>query len=53
MRFAKVAELKKIYSHFQTRKDVFPHVRQDKLCRQIQAKQMYLRRGGHHHLPEV
>ena len=36
MRHATKADLKEIYGHFQKRKDVFPHVRQDKLGRMIE-----------------
>ena len=36
MRHATLSELKEIYRHFQLRKDVFPHVRQDKLQRMIE-----------------
>src|ERR1700674_4473605 len=36
MKHATVADLKEIYGHFQKRKDVFPHVRQDKLHRMIE-----------------
>lgn len=36
MKHAKLSDLKEIYRHFQKRKDVFPHVRQDKLHRMIE-----------------
>lgn len=37
MRHASLGDLKAIYRHFQSRKDVFPHVRQDGLKRLIEA----------------
>ena len=36
MNHATLADLKEIYGHFQKRKDVVPHVRQDKLQRMIE-----------------
>ena len=39
MKHATLADLKEIYGHFQKRKDVFPHVRQDRLKRRIEAHQ--------------
>jgi hypothetical protein len=39
MRHAEPADLKTIYSLFSTRRDIFPHVRQDALRRRIEAKQ--------------
>jgi hypothetical protein len=39
MNYAKLSDLKEIYGHFQKRKDVFPHVRQDKLRKRIEAGQ--------------
>jgi FR47-like protein len=36
VKHATKADLKEIYKHFQLRKDVFPHVRQDKLQRLIE-----------------
>ena len=40
MKHARLADLKEIYGHFQRRKDVFKHVRQDKLRRMIEAGQV-------------
>jgi hypothetical protein len=40
VKHATLADLKEIYGHFQKRKDVFPHVRQDKLRRMIEAGQV-------------
>jgi hypothetical protein len=37
MRHASLRDLKAIYRHFQSHKDVFPHVRQDALKRRIEA----------------
>jgi len=45
MKHAKQSDLKEIYGHFQKRKDVFPHVRQDKLRRMIEAGQVIWRDG--------
>jgi hypothetical protein len=42
---ATLANLKEIYGHFQKRKDVFPHVRQDKLGRMIEASQIIWQDG--------
>ena len=40
MNHANLADLKEIYAQFQKRKDVFPHVRQDKLRGMIEASQV-------------
>ncbi len=40
MKHARLSDLKEIYGHFQKRRDVFPHVRQDKLRRMIEAGQV-------------
>jgi hypothetical protein len=40
VKHATLADLKEIYGHFEKRKDVFPHVRQDKLRRMIEAGQV-------------
>jgi hypothetical protein len=40
MNHATLSDLKEIYGQFQKRKDVFPHVRQDKLQRMIEAGQV-------------
>ncbi len=45
MNYAKLADLKEIYGHFQKRKDVFPHVRQDKLGRMIEEGQVVWQDG--------
>lgn len=45
MLYACIRDLKAIYGHFQTRKDVFPHVRQDALKRQIKAHQCIYQDG--------
>ena len=45
MNNAKLSDLKEIYGHFQKRKDVFPHVRQDKLRRMIEADQVVWQDG--------
>jgi len=45
MNHAKLSDLKEIYGHFQKRKDVFPHVRQDKLQRMIEAGQVVWQDG--------
>jgi hypothetical protein len=42
---ATLSDLKEIYGHFQRRKDVFPHVRQDKLRRMIEAAQVVWQDG--------
>lgn len=39
MRHASLRDLKVIYRHFQSRRDVFPHVRRDALKRRITARQ--------------
>jgi hypothetical protein len=39
MRHASLGDLKAIYVHFQNRKDVFPHIRQDRLRQRIEANQ--------------
>lgn len=45
MKHATKADLKEIYGHLQKRKDVFPHVRQDKLRRMIEAGQVVWQDG--------
>jgi len=45
MRHASVRDLKAIYRHFQSCKDVFPHVRQDGLKRRIEAHQCIWQEG--------
>jgi len=45
MNYAKLYDLKEIYGHFQNRKDVFPHVRQDKLRRMIEAGEVVWQDG--------
>lgn len=45
MKHATLSDVKEIYRHFQKRKDVFPHVRQDKLCRMIEAGQVIWQDG--------
>jgi FR47-like protein len=45
MNYAKPSDLKEIYGHFQKRKDVFPHVRQDKLRRMIETGQVLWQDG--------
>lgn len=45
MKHATKADLKEIYGHFQKRKDVFPHIRQDKLRRMIEAGQVVWQDG--------
>jgi hypothetical protein len=45
MKHATLADLKEIYGHFQKHKDVFPHVRQDKLQRMIEAGQVVWQDG--------
>jgi hypothetical protein len=42
---ATLGDLKEIYGHFQKRKAVFPHVRQDKLKRMIEAGQVVWQDG--------
>ena len=39
MRYAELDELKPIYGLFSTRRDIFPHIRQDTLRRRIENKQ--------------
>jgi len=45
VRLAKPSELKTIYRLFSTRRDVFPHVRQDALKRRIEARQCIFEDG--------
>ena len=45
MKHAKLSDLKEIYGHFQRLKDVFPHVRQDKLRRMIEVGQVICQDG--------
>ena len=45
MRLAKPSELKTIYSLFASRRDVFPHVRQDNLKRRIEANECIFEEG--------
>jgi hypothetical protein len=45
MKHARLSDLKEIYQHFQKRQDVFPHVRQDKLRRMIEAGQLVWQDG--------
>lgn len=45
MKHARLSDLKEIYGHFQRRKDVFPHVRQNKLRRMIEACQVVWQDG--------
>lgn len=45
MRHATIRDLKEIYGHFQKRRDVFPHVRQDGLKRRIEARQCVYQDG--------
>src|SRR6266404_5263497 len=45
MKHARLSDLKEIYAQFQKRKDVFPHVRQDKLRRMIEAGQVVWQDG--------
>lgn len=45
MRYASLRDLKTIYKHFQAHRDVFPHIRRDKLNRQIAAKQCIYQDG--------
>jgi hypothetical protein len=52
MKHATLDDLNEIYANFQKRKDVFPHVRQDKIKRMIEAGQVVAGRR-HHHLPAV
>lgn len=45
MRHASLRDLKTIYGYFQTHRDVFPHVRQDKLKRRIGTHQCIYQGG--------
>jgi hypothetical protein len=45
MKHATLDDLKEIYGHFQKRKDVFPHIRQDALKRRIEAHQCVYQDG--------
>lgn len=45
MRHASLRDFNAIYRHFQARRDVFPHVRQDRLKRRIKAHQCVYQRG--------
>jgi hypothetical protein len=45
MKHARLSDLQEIYRQFQKRKDVFPHVRQDKLRRMIEAGQVVWQDG--------
>ena len=45
MKHARLSDLKEIYAQFRKRKDVFPHVRQDKLRRMIEAGQVVWQNG--------
>lgn len=45
MKHATLADLKEIYGQFQKRKDVFSHVRQDRLKRMIEAGQVVWQDG--------
>lgn len=45
MRYAQLSELKTVYSLFATRRDIFPHVRQDALKRRIEARQCIFEDG--------
>lgn len=45
MKHARLSDLKEIYGHFQRRKDVFPHARQDKLQRMIEKRQVVWQDG--------
>jgi len=45
MRHASIPDLKAIYKHFQSHRDVFPHVRQDTLRRRIEAHQCIYQDG--------
>jgi len=42
---ASLRDLKTIYSHFRSHRDVFPHIRQDGLKRRIEAKQCIYQHG--------
>jgi len=45
MRHAGVRDLKAIYRHFQARRDIFPHIRQDGLKRRIERHQCIYQDG--------
>jgi FR47-like protein len=45
VKHATLDDLRQICKHFQKRKDVFPHVRQDRLKRRIQAHQCVYQQG--------
>lgn len=45
MKHARLSDLKEIYAQFRKRKDMFPHVRQDKLRRMIEAGQVVWQDG--------
>ena len=45
MKHATLDDLRQICKHFQKRKDVFPHVRQDRLKRRIKAHQCVYQQG--------
>lgn len=45
MRHATARDLKTIFRHFQSRKDVFPHIRQDRLKRRIESRQCIYESG--------
>jgi hypothetical protein len=45
MRHATLSDLREIYGHFQKRKDVFPHVRHDKLRKFIEKGQVVWQDG--------
>jgi hypothetical protein len=45
MRHASLRDLKPIYRHFQSHRDVFPHIRQDGLKRRVEAKQCIYQDG--------
>jgi hypothetical protein len=45
MRHASLRDLKAIYRHFHAHRNVFPHVRQDKLKRRIEARQCVYQDG--------
>jgi hypothetical protein len=45
MRLAKLSHLKEIYGHFHSHRDVFPHVRLDRLKRRIAAQQCIYQEG--------
>ncbi len=45
MRHASLRDLNAIYKHFRSHRDVFPHVRQDRLRRRIEAHQCVYRHG--------